>query len=264
MIYLLRKIGSKRYTIFILKKNRAIPRSWKNELSHDEGRCRNLLLLNHHLIKNNQLYLVEKLNSRELYLFSIYFKNTKPSSQVYFENYFRNDQLMWNDIYVLPRTVTIDSRLRCFQYKILHNVLHLNEKLFLFKKTDSKLCPFCKSFNETVIHIFAKCVVTARLWSNIKEFFKDSLTFPSISPQSAIFGFFEVDHGNFYILNHILLLYKQFIYISRDLNQLSFSKFARNLQKVYIIEKKISLQSEKKRKIFERKWQKILVQLETL
>lgn len=164
----------------------------------------------------------------------------------------------------MPRIVTIDSSLRCFQYKILQNVLYLNEKLFLFKKSDSKLCPFCKSFNETVVHIFAKCVVTATLWSQIEVFFKDSLTFPSISPQSAIFGFFEVDHSNFFILNHILLLYKQFIYTSRDLNQLSFAKFARNLQKVYIIEKKISQKSERKRKIFERKWQKIQVHLESI
>ena len=80
------KISKNSYFKWI-QLTQAIPRSWKKELSQDEGRCRNLLLLNHHLIKNNQLYLVEKLNSRELYSFSIYFKNAKPSFQ-YFETIF--------------------------------------------------------------------------------------------------------------------------------------------------------------------------------
>ena len=43
------------------------------------------------------------------------------------------------DWYLQSTSVTIDSGLRCFQYKILHNVLHLNKKnLFLFSKTDTK------------------------------------------------------------------------------------------------------------------------------
>ena len=82
---------------------------------HDNGNCKNLLLLNHHLIKINLLHDVEKLNVEELYSFSIFFKNTKPITQKYFQDYFSGVQLVWSDIYSLHRIVTIDSEIRYFQ-----------------------------------------------------------------------------------------------------------------------------------------------------
>ena len=96
----------------------------------DNGNCKNLLLPNHHLIKNNPLHDAEKLNAKELCSFSIFFENIKPTSQKYFQDYFSGVQSVWGDIYSLPRIVMIDSELKHFQHKILHNVLHLNIKLF--------------------------------------------------------------------------------------------------------------------------------------
>ena len=37
------------------------------KMVHDNRNCKNLLLLNHHLMKNNHLYDVEKLNAKELF-----------------------------------------------------------------------------------------------------------------------------------------------------------------------------------------------------
>ena len=51
----------------------------------------------------------------------------------------------WKEVYMLPRQVTIESSLRSFQYKILNNILYLNEKLFKFKIADSPLCSLCKT-----------------------------------------------------------------------------------------------------------------------
>ena len=39
------------------------------------------------LMKNNHLYDVEKLHTKELYCFSIFFDNTKPTTQKYFQDY---------------------------------------------------------------------------------------------------------------------------------------------------------------------------------
>ena len=62
----------------------AIPKSWKKDIKIDQGNCRNLLYLNHHLIKNNQIYSIEKLKANELYSLSISLRNTVPTSQKYF------------------------------------------------------------------------------------------------------------------------------------------------------------------------------------
>ena len=64
---------------------------------------------------------------------------------------------------MLPRQATIESSLRSFQYKILNNILYLNEKLFKFKTVDSPLCSLCKTENESTLHLFCECAVTSNL-----------------------------------------------------------------------------------------------------
>ena len=44
--------------------NNTIPSLWKKEMVHDTGNHKTPLLPNHHLIKNNQLHNVEKLNAK--------------------------------------------------------------------------------------------------------------------------------------------------------------------------------------------------------
>ena len=43
-------------------------------------------------------------------------------------------------IYPLRRKITCNRYLRCFQYKILTNILYLNNKLYTSKLANSQLC----------------------------------------------------------------------------------------------------------------------------
>ena len=45
----------------------AIPSNWKNNLKHSDTYSHNLILLDHHLVKSNSFFNIEKLESRELY-----------------------------------------------------------------------------------------------------------------------------------------------------------------------------------------------------
>ena len=53
-------------------------------------------------------------------------------------------EIEWKSIYLRPCNVTIGTNLQIFQYKILHNVLYLTDKLFkfiiisIFQRRDSK------------------------------------------------------------------------------------------------------------------------------
>ena len=87
----------------------AIPRHWKLAVLNDKGDCKNIIYLNHHLIKNNQILATEKLIPKELYSLSIVLKNELPMSQKYFCNIFPNLQVEWKEIYLLPRKVSIDT-----------------------------------------------------------------------------------------------------------------------------------------------------------
>ena len=91
-----------------------------------------LIIKEYHLIKKHQIYCLEKLNTRELYNMLLILKVEKPTVQTYFEKIFQNPQLEWKDIYTLPGLVTINTSLRIFQYKLLHNILYLSVMLYKF------------------------------------------------------------------------------------------------------------------------------------
>ena len=115
-----------------------IPSSWKLTLLNDNGSCQNLEYLSHHLIKNNQILALEKVIPKELYSLSIFLKTEIPTSQKYFMRLFPNLQCDWKDIYLLPRNVIIDTKLRIFQCKSPTNILYMNKHLFMFRKEDTK------------------------------------------------------------------------------------------------------------------------------
>ena len=63
----------------------------------------------------------------------------KPTCQIYFEKMFLRKSIKWDEIYLLTRNVTYNTYLRCYQYKILNNILYLNNKLYTFNLTNSPL-----------------------------------------------------------------------------------------------------------------------------
>ena len=192
----------------------AIPRPWKLAVLNDKANCKNIIYLNHHLIKNSQILAMEKLIPKELYSLSIVLKNELPTSQKYFCNIFPNLQVEWKKIYLLPRKVSNDTNLRMFQYKILNNILYLNKQLFIFNKKDTKLCSYCKLQDETINHIFVECKFAIKLWSDLRHYCQCSFDIPILNPQSTTFGFFEIDPDLVILLNDILLLYK-YLFVKR-------------------------------------------------
>ena len=54
---------------------------------------------------------------------------SKPTSQKYFERKFNETEIDWSQIYLLPRKVSVETRTRAFQFKVLHNILYLNQRL---------------------------------------------------------------------------------------------------------------------------------------
>ena len=139
----------------------SLPKSWIEQIFIDSGNWINLAIQDHHLIKKHQILCLNKLDSKELYNIQLLPNILKPTSQAYFENVFAGHVFEWDNFYILPRTVTTDSKIRIFQYKILHNVLYLNKKLFEINKISS----FCKCEEEATIHLFRICRKMQDLWT---------------------------------------------------------------------------------------------------
>ena len=161
----------------------------------------------------------------------------KPTSQVYFENIFNNFNFDWNKIYILPRLVTLDSVLRSSQYKVLHNILFLNQKLFLFRTVSSPLCSFCNREEETILHTFYSCIFTKALWNDLKNSVEGFLQLPDLTTQSTMFGFLDINTNVYLISNHLLLIFKFYVYKARSIKEVNFNILKRKIKKVQEKEK---------------------------
>ena len=75
----------------------------------------------------------------------------------------------WQTVYMLPRYCTIDSHTIIFQYKILNNILFLNNRLFKMNIVNSELCSFCEAEPETIIHLLCSCRKVKQLWSSVQQ-----------------------------------------------------------------------------------------------
>ena len=98
----------------------AVPKLWNLAVLNGKGNWKNIYL-NHHLIKNNQILVIEKLIPKKLYSLSIVLKNELPTSQNYFSNILPNLQVKWREVYLLPCKGSIGTNLHMFQYKIIYN-----------------------------------------------------------------------------------------------------------------------------------------------
>ena len=87
----------------------------------------------------------------------------------------------------MPRK-TVDTFTRMFQYKIINNVLYINKMLFIFKNVDTPLCPFCKSKDETPLHLFYDCIVTQCLWKQLCSLCRHKRVIPELTPRNERFN----------------------------------------------------------------------------
>ena len=61
-------------------------------------------------------------------------------------------------VYGLPFKITIENKLRSFQFKLMHNILPTNQRLRKMNGTSSSKCAQCDAPCETISHIFYECL----------------------------------------------------------------------------------------------------------
>ena len=66
-----------------------ILKTWKDALTANLKNIKNLVFLGHRLIKNYQIYCLNKLNSKEIYSIIIESTDSKPSSKLYYNSFFK-------------------------------------------------------------------------------------------------------------------------------------------------------------------------------
>ena len=89
------------------------------------------------------------------------------------------------------------------------------------------------------------------LWNN--------LIFPISTPQSAIFKIWYLDTNEHLILDHLLLIFKIYVYITRTSSYLNISHLLIYIKGIKDSEKKLCKNDAKGRKKFNKKWKNVLI-----
>jgi hypothetical protein len=237
----------------------AIPQAWKQKLAEDlptpdlesAKHMQGLLLC-------TRLIPAENLNSKQIYDIMLRNENHTPTAQRTLQRKFPLLEVKeWKKIYMLHRKVTKHAYSRNFQYKILNNTLYLNKRLSLFGKASTSNCSFCGIHEETVDHLFAECTHAVTLWQGLIDHFSPFLAFPPVSTRSALLGFLDEKLPNFILLNHILLIFKIFVYNCRESKTLSLAALLTRIGKICKLEQKIQ-EYERSDDTYGSKWNPVI------
>ena len=94
---------------------------------------------------------------------------TPPAAQLNFNSHFVNDVLEWKEIYSSPFRISLDTKSREFQYKLLNRCLVTNSFLNKIGIIPSPACSFCGEMNESLEHFFISCRYTKDFWAEVNK-----------------------------------------------------------------------------------------------
>ena len=100
-------------------------------------------------------------------------------------------QLDLERVFSLPFKITLDTKLREFQYKILHRICYTNDMLFKFSLSENLLCYVCNEELETLEHFLFHCEKVNTFWNELNTILK------SQDPVSAIVNIKDILFGHF-------------------------------------------------------------------
>ncbi len=129
----------------------------------------------------------------------------------------------WQNIVTLPSKVTQDSKMRIFQYKILHRILPTNSLLHKYEIRDNPWCEHCPNVVDSLEHALHKCPRILSIWYEIANWLLPEVDlFQYVNTENIILGI-QDDGSN--LVNSIILAIKRYFYVNKcNNNQVSVNR----------------------------------------
>ena len=126
------------------------------------------------------------------------------------------DSISLSKIYLLSRTVCLETYLRDFQFKILNYITCTNILLKKMGKVDSDLCSFCNTYREYIEHLFYHSPFSLLFWRDFEVFWSiNTNELINLFVEDIIVGIFNEDCE---FLNYCILVGKSTIFQCRRNN----------------------------------------------
>ena len=233
----------------------AIPPNWKQLLNVGENN-------NNRIDKtvSDDVQDITRMTSKSIYSTLVKRIQISPTAQSKFNSVYNiSGNIDWKNIYLLPGRVTLDTRTRAFQYKILNRILYTNKILYKMNLVPSPMCTFCGDHEETLEHLLISCTYTKNFWLSVISWLNTyNMKIDKLDEVTILFGISDNIPGNC-LLNHIIILGKYTIYSCRCKNikpsvSLLKAKTSETRKFEFLIAKK-----NKKESIHYKKWENMLV-----
>ena len=128
-----------------------------------------------------------KMKSREITSLLVQNKQVKSKIQMDLINSYDLSENELTELYLLPRRLLKNNKIKELQYKIINRYLPTNYLLFKMKKVSSYSCTFCQFAKETIKHVFIECYKVKNFWIELKDnidYFKEVI----LSEQNILLG----------------------------------------------------------------------------
>ena len=117
-------------------------------------------------------------------------------------------------VYELPFKVTMENKLRCFQYKVIHNILPTNSNLYKMKLRTSPSCDRCSHPHENLFHLLYDCPSIQVFWQRVISWLNEKRSENvTLSALDILYGY-KPESNIFQALNHYVVVAKYHIFLS--------------------------------------------------
>ena len=140
-------------------------------------------------------------------------------------------------IYELPFKITIESKLRSFQFKLIHTIHPTIQRLCKMNVKSSPKCEQCDASCETISHIFYECPAIKIFWEKSIDLWNRKRSENMNLKKLKFFGY-KPESNSFHTFNHYLLIARYYVYLARN-------KFETPELEVFIVLLEIKIQCER-------------------
>ena len=157
-------------------------------------------------------------------------------------------------VYELPFNVTMENKLRCFQYKVVHNILPTNSNLYNMKLRTSPSCDRCSHPRENLFHLLYECPSIQFFWQKVISWWNEKRSENvTLSALDILYGY-KPESNLFQALNHYVIIAKYHIFLSwLNKTSPSFGIFCVLLNEKILCERTIAFKNNTLSK-FKGKW----------
>ena len=193
---------------------------------------------------------ISKTTTKQIYLVYVRSKYQLPRCVQKWQQIY-TDLNEWQDIFTRSFSTSWETKIQSFQYKIIHNIINNNKKLFDWRIKDSPACDYCTNAEDNSPHYFVKCPNVNRFWTSFFQWWNlhvgDQFHYPDYPNEKEILFGVPLSDDNSIVLNFCIIYGKFYIYKQRLFggNLLSLDTFLAILRFQLQIEEKIHISNDR-------------------